>query len=153
MRRPRSSANHGAPYIEDILAAAVPHLAVCRDLQLGHGGISIGVSTALTELWSILGELSLEGRARGGRCGAVGISKATMLLSFGTIGPAFDSVVRKSLGIARMDNAAAWIDAISFVDDDISRFQNSHSIALNEVAPDFSYLGAGRLYDMALGPR
>jgi hypothetical protein len=105
--------------------------------------------TALQNLWDVFSSLQQVGTAS-----CVAITKAVLLLSYGRIGPAFDSQVRKKLRIGHLLTAADWITALNDVSDDIRAFESTHGISLpHAVPPQFSTLAYGRLYDMALGPR
>jgi len=117
--------------------------------------------TILVELWDLLRDLSFRSESnskniREGKAGLVGISKAAMLVSNGTIGPAFDSKVRKAVGIVgEPKNGFGWINALKMISDDISEFLKRRNLkSLSEcVDTSFKPIAAGRLYDMALGPR
>jgi len=85
--------------------------------------------------------------------GVVGISKAVLFLTDGRVGPAFDSEVRKHLGISEPESAAEWIHALDLANQDIRAFQEANNCTFRQAAPQhFSHLHAGRIYDMALGP-
>ena len=75
-----------------------------------------------------------------------------MLVSDGRIGPAFDSQVRDRLGLPRPTTSREWIACLEVIADDIAAFEAAHGALSQVVAPRFSHLTAGRLYDMALGP-
>jgi hypothetical protein len=95
MRRPRADALHEPPYIEDLIHEAVPHLEVLGNVtvtDLAPG--SPEHIDALHRLWDTFLKLPHRGSAS-----CVGITKAILLLSNGRIGPAFDSTVRKKLGL------------------------------------------------------
>jgi hypothetical protein len=82
--------------------------------------------------------------------GAVGISKATMLITDGRVGPAFDSKVRKKLGLRKIQNAQEWLIAIQRASNDVAEFEYLQKTTL-QLASGLS-LYSGRIYDMALGP-
>jgi len=153
MRRTRTEDKHGPPYIEDLLRGAEDHLQ-----KLGSFDIRTEVSFtaqacgAFEKLWAIFEQLSYGASARAGLAGVVGISKAVLLLSAGRVGPAFDSTVRRNLGIVQIGTPAEWVQALRVVSADISAFERLNNITLQEAAPDFAHLHAGRIYDMAMGP-
>lgn len=153
MRRPRSTASHNPPYLDDVLTSAEPILDQCRSFVLGETPISADFCQILAHLWSTFSELSFGNRTKTGKAGGVSISKATLLLSFGRIGPAFDSKVRAQLGLRQIDTVNSWIEALVKVSEDVSAFESKNSLRLTCVVPDLGHLHAGRLYDMALGPR
>ena len=96
---------HCPPYIDDLLALAQPHIATLGpfDIRLA-GSFTAPACNAILALWSIFEQLSYarlnpkrrRPPPRGGLAGAVGISKATMLVTNGSVGPAFDSKVRRN---------------------------------------------------------
>lgn len=109
---------------------------------------------AITMLWDVLEELSFTGRARNGKAGVVGISKAVMLLTDGRVGPAFDSKVRKAIKLRDIKNSAAWLNALKTVNHDIQQFEQVHNTTFSAAKPsNYAHLNNGRIYDMALGPR
>lgn len=151
LRRLRSRANeHEAPYVEDLLEAAAPHLATLAELDVGDFTACSDVQDlALTNLWDVFSRLPQVGTAT-----CVGITKAVLLLSEGRIGPAFDSAVRKRLGVRRFKTPGEWKRLLHEVSSDIKAFETANGIRLHEVVPSqFRNLGYGRLYDMATGPR
>jgi len=154
MRRTRAENLHDAPYLEDLVQQAAQHLQVLQGFDIGDNRpFSSQTQSALAGLWDIFENLSYDGRARKGNTGVVGISKAVMLLTNGQVGPAFDSKVRRHLGIRAIDNAKEWIQSMCFVSRDIQAFMNKNSMTLQQAAPiQHATLHTGRLYDMALGP-
>ncbi|MCG3180709.1 MAG: hypothetical protein BIFFINMI_03072 [Phycisphaerae bacterium] len=148
MRRARSEDRHKAPYLDDLVAAAGPHIhgltgVVVRDLPETGGE----VLTHLESLWSVFEKLPIDG------CGScVGISKAVLLLTRGRIGPAFDSKVRRQVG-RQIKSAGDWIAVLRGVGEDIRAFEARHGPLATAVPTEFSNLECGRLYDMAFGPR
>ncbi len=89
-----------------------------------------------------------------GQGSCVSITKAVLLLTEGRVGPAFDSRVRNQLRCGHLRTAEEWAEALTEVSADIRAFENACGAALaSAVAPRFSTLANGRLYDMALGPR
>ena len=105
---------------------------------------------ALMDLWRILGQLPTSGTAS-----CVGISKALLLLTNGRLGPAFDSKVRRQLGIGKplSVTCAVWIATLEEIAEDIRAFEAAHGSLAKAVPQRFAHLAYGRLYDMALGPR
>jgi hypothetical protein len=154
-----NSSAHAGPYIDGLMLAALPHVVVLNTLDLIHPGHLTSVAeTAIKELWVIFEQLSFARQypprkrppPRGGLAGAVGISKAAMLATDGRLGPAFDSRVRKKMGIRKISNATEWLASIRLASLDIQRFCAAHSTTL-QAASGLS-LHTGRIYDMALGP-
>ena len=95
MRRPKAEAKHDPPYIEDLLDEARPHLKALGDLTVRDLALATSEQIdALHRLWATFSQLPQRGTAS-----CVGITKAIMLLTNGRIGPAFDSIVRKKLGL------------------------------------------------------
>jgi hypothetical protein len=149
VRRLRQEAQHGAPFLEDLLADAEQPLRLV-------GGLSISTirqrtpaqEEALGNLWSNFSRLRASGVAT-----CVGITKAVLLLTDGRIGPAFDSRVRANLGLARPSTCSEWVRALESVAEDIAAFERAYGPLREAVPPRFAGLAYGRLYDMALGPR
>lgn len=158
MRRPICEANHEPPYLEGIIKKSDKCIRALSDFDIsGNEPLSSKERKALYDLWNILLQLSFEGKRktrRNGLAGVVGLSKATLLLTKGRVGPAFDSEVRRKLCLCEPKSSSQWIDALVLVAEDIKAFQEKNKCKLQEAAPDrFAKLYAGRLYDMALGPR
>ena len=149
MRRPRAEASHEPPYIEDLLDEAVPHLEVLSDLTVT--GLALATPdhiNALHGLWAAFSKLPQKGSAS-----CVGITKAIMLLTNGRIGPAFDSIVRKQLGLKdHLKSSEEWIGVLRGISEDILAFEKQHG-RLADIVP-YRLVGyhVGRLYDMVLGP-
>ena len=155
MRRIKAEAAHNAPYLEDLVAQAAPHIEMLQDFNIQDGIPFVNDHiNALAQLWDIFQNLSHDGRANGGRTGVVGISKAVLLLTDGRVGPAFDKCVKKNIGVATIFSAEQWIEALYLVSKDISNFERKNDTTLQAATPQpFAELNAGRIYDMALGPR
>jgi len=154
MRRIRTENQHDAPYLEDLIAHAAPHLRILRDFDIREN-ISFTKTNcdSLEALWCIFRDLSYQGRARNGQAGIVAISKAALLLTDGGIGPAFDSKVRGHLNLQNIGDANQWIEALKIVSRDIQNFEANNQIKLAQAAPHpHGGLQNGRIYDMALGP-
>jgi hypothetical protein len=154
MRRTRAEQLHDAPYIEELIAASSPHVEALADFRISQAAsFTVGAKNSLHRLWETLRQLSHSGRAREGVAGAVGISKAVLLLTNGRVGPAFDSQVRGRLGIRKIDNAEQWLTALEAVTVDIGAFEANNGCRFEEsFPPEHHHLLAGRVYDMALGP-
>ncbi|MGH9202034.1 MAG: hypothetical protein ACRD2A_12465, partial [Vicinamibacterales bacterium] len=103
---------------------------------------------ALTALWAIFSRLPTAGLAS-----CVGITKAILLLTDGRIGPAFDSQVRRRLGVGRPATCRDWIQMLQDIGEDIAIFESIQGPLTTAVPRRFAHLAYGRLYDMALGPR
>lgn len=149
MRRLRNQAQHGAPFLDDLLRRSSKPLQVVEDLTL----LAIAFRTAaqdraLVSLWKIFLHLPTSGAAS-----CVGITKAILLLTDGRIGPAFDSKVRKQLGVGPPPTPAEWLGTLQQIAEDIAAFESVHGPLTDAVPRQFAQLGYGRLYDMALGPR
>jgi hypothetical protein len=67
--------------------------------------------------------------------------------------PAFDSQVRRKLGVGRPATCHEWLQTLEDIGEDIALFESAHGPLLNAVPVRFTHLAYGRLYDMALGPR
>jgi hypothetical protein len=154
MRRTRGERRHEAPFLEDLLEQAQPHLYVLRTFDLRTLSCYTDQAChAIVGLWMVFADLSYDGRARGGMAGVVGISKAVLLLTLGRVGPAFDSQVCKQTGVGKMVDADDWLQALKWVTNDITGFEQANGCTLQEAAPiRFRHYHCGRLYDMALGP-
>jgi hypothetical protein len=149
MRRLRGEANHNAPFLDDLLEAAEEPLRVLADLSVSTiGQRTPAQSEALNKLWANFLRLRTSDDAS-----CVGITKAILLLTDGRIGPAFDSQVRKKLGVARPANCSEWLKILQDIGEDIAMFERAHGAIRKVVPPRFAELAYGRLYDMALGPR
>lgn len=149
MRRLRREAQHGPPYLDDLLAAAIPLLSVLADIDVRTiRARSAAQEHALGSLWTIFRQLSATGCAS-----CVGITKAAMLLTDGRIGPAYDSVVRGRIAVKPPSSAGAWLGTEDEISLDIQGFEARWGPLTSVVSPRFERLGYGRLYDMVLGPR
>ena len=149
MRRPLAHESHGAPFLEDLLLLAGPHLTRLGNLSLSNIATRSRRQTrALTGLWNIFSQLPVNAN---GSC--VGITKAVLLLTEGRIGPALDSRVRRRLHIDKPTTSQSWVDILVEVAADIDAFEHIHGPLQNSVPGIFANLEKGRLYDMALGPR
>jgi hypothetical protein len=77
-----------------------------------------------------------------------------MLATDGRVGPAFDSVVRSNMDFRTIDETSeAWLQALERVSDDIRFFQQRTGQTLRVASGLLDPPHAGRVYDMALGPR
>ena len=154
MRRTAREANHPGPYLEDLIVSAGEHIEALRSYEMINGEkIGLDHIDHLKSLWKIFVQLSYAGRARAGKAGCVGISKAVLLLTDGRVGPAFDSKVRTKLGVGAIDNIDGWIHGLEIARKDVAAFERSSGFTLREATPDeFTHLRTGRIYDMALGP-
>jgi hypothetical protein len=149
MRRLRAQASHSPPFLDDLLALATAPLATLGTLDVRSiRSRSAPQDNALSDLWSIFGQLPTTGTAS-----CVGITKAILLLTDGRLGPAFDSQVRKKLGVGPPATCAAWVSTLEQIARDIAAFEAAHGPLARAVPGPFARLAYGRLYDMALGPR
>jgi len=154
LRRTRAEADeqaqHEAPFLDDLIEWAQPHLRVVEGITLvSIHGIRPPQRNAMDELWSIFTRLPISHSAT-----CVGISKAILLLTNGRIGPAFDSNVRKRLRIHPIKTSRDWIGVLAQIGSDVRSFEQKWGVPISEaVPPQFRHLEVGRLYDMALGPR
>jgi hypothetical protein len=149
MRRPRAEASHEPPHIEDLLDEANPHLKALGDLNVS--GLDVASSeqiNALHGLWATFSKLPQRGTAS-----CVGITKAIMLLTNGRIGPAFDSIVRKKLGLKHhLKTSEEWVGVLRGISQDIVAFEKRHGNLTDIVPVQLAKYHVGRLYDMVLGP-
>jgi hypothetical protein len=154
MRRIADEAEHGAPFLEDLInQASEPLRVICAIEMQSENVITDEVTAAIYNMWYIFELLSYQGRARNGLTGIVGISKAVLLLTEGRIGPAFDSQVSKKLQVGKINSAEEWVRRLKQVARDISVFEQQNNCRLNEAAPgEHSMVHYGRLYDMTFGP-
>lgn len=150
---------HSPPYLCDLLARAQYHVNTLQSFDLrSNGSYTKQACDALRALWEIFEDLSYARSnpdrkrppPRKGKAGVVGISKATLLITEGRVGPAFDSRVRRKMGIRRISNAEEWLSALRRATTDIAAFERRNHVTL-EAAAELS-LPPGRIYDMALGP-
>jgi hypothetical protein len=149
MRRIRTEATHGPPYVEDLIRAAEGHLVNLGSLTVANiGSRSEEQERALKGLWSIFSNLTTIASAT-----CVGISKAVLLSTFGRIGPALDSNVLAAIEADRPVTAQAWLRLLDQVSADIAAFEAINGPLRAVVPARFAGLEYGRLYDMALGPR
>jgi hypothetical protein len=149
IRRLREEAQHGAPFLDDLLEdAAKPLHVVAGCSVLTIAGRTAEQQEAFRMLWANFARLPLSGRPS-----CVGITKAVLLLTEGRIGPALDSRVRAKLGVARPADCAEWLGMLEEIGEDIAGFERAHGPMAEIVSSRFAHLAPGRLYDMALGPR
>lgn len=149
MRRLRKEAEHTAPFLDDLLQRAVEPLGALTGLTvLTIAKRTLEQDKALAKLWAIFSRLPTSGVAS-----CVGITKAVLLLTDGRIGPAFDSQVRKKLGVGRPATCREWLRTLEKSGEDIAMFESTHGPLTKLVPTRFAHLEYGRLYDMALGPR
>src|SRR5438309_858117 len=77
-----------------------------------------------------------------------------MLLTFGRIGPAFDSNVRSAFQLPRITDARGLLEVYSAISEDLRRSEEMHSTTLESCVPkDCRRVGIGRIVDMVAGPR
>ncbi len=151
MRRTRSENIHDAPYLDDLINQAAQPIHVLENFRLeDSNSFSVQNCQALEKLWNIFQNLPYHGNAGNGH---VGVSKATLLLTNGRVGPAFDSTVKKYLDIKNISNANEWINALKKVSQDIRSFEDKNQTKIQQAVPNYVRLHSGRIYDMALGPR
>jgi hypothetical protein len=150
MRRPKAEAKHGPPHVEDLLEQARGHMGTLGDLSLADVALATPAQiAALHGLWTVFESLSEKKTAS-----CVGITKAILLLTIGRIGPAFDSTVRKKLGLKdHLSSSEEWVRILAGIGEDILAFEKRHGAKFADVVPvRFSQYNVGRLYDMLLGP-
>ena len=148
MRRVRSEARHGAPFLEDLLELAAEPLERLGDLTvltLAHRRRCR--ARHLRSVGSVL-ESSLR-RNRVLRRNHQSGSPPDR----GTDRSRTDSNVREQIGAGRPETCAAWGGILEWVAEDIAAFESRNGPLANAVSPQFAHLACGRLYDMALGPR
>lgn len=146
---------HDTPLLPDILAAAEPLASELKEFDIRKCCEGGPFREKLTGLWESLKYICYNTGDGFRYDTSVGpISKAALLLTDGAVGPAFDSVVRDNLGIAKIKFPEQWVNVICLVSCDIKEFERRNMVKIEEVVPDqFKKLKVGRLYDMALGPR
>ena len=149
MRRLRRDAKHEAPFLDDLLEQAAGPLRALTGLTV----LTIAQKTptqsdALNTLWNIFSRLP-----KSGVSSCVGITEAVLLLTDGRIGPAFDSEVRRKLGVRRPETCGEWLQALLAISEDITMLEVAQGPLTEAVPTRFAGLAYGRLYDMALGPR
>lgn len=131
MRRIRSEAIHGAPFLEDLPELAVEPLERLNDLTvLTVADRTARQSRALADLWTLFSSLPSDGTAS-----CVGITKAVLLLTNGRIVPAFDSNVRRQIGAGRPETCTAWVGILEGVAEDIAAFESRHGPLDKAVSP------------------
>ncbi|MGF6400314.1 hypothetical protein ABH905_003980 [Pseudomonas frederiksbergensis] len=155
------TAVHPAPYIDDLFAQALPYVQILSRFDMAvENSFNPRTIQALHELWNTFERLSYERNnpnrkkraPRQGLAGVVGISKAVMLVTNGRVGPAFDSKVRDELQLkGKIESAGDWIEALHAAAIDISTFEKNNKTTL-QLASGID-LPAGRIHDMALGPK
>jgi hypothetical protein len=154
MRRAQADTRYDGPYLDTLINNSAQCLLALQDFDIRlQASFTPQACDSLVQLWDVFQNLSYYGRAREGRAGVVGISKAVLLLTEGRVGPAFDSTVRKHLGLRSIENANEWINALRVVSRDIQQFEFANQITLQQAVPQqYAGLSSGRIYDMALGP-
>jgi len=149
MRRLKREQKHDEPFLDDLLASAREPLRKLAGLSVLTIAKRASAQTdALNALWKNLLRLPATGAAT-----CVSITKAILLLTDGRIGPAFDSQVRRKLGVARPASCAEWLKNLEEIGEDIAAFERVNGPITKAVPTEFAGLAHGRLYDMALGPR
>ncbi len=151
MRRPQNEARHAAPYLDDLVTAAWPHLQTIVNVSVRQmGSVTPDQIDALEQLWDVFRNLTAEGHAT-----CVGITKSVLLLTEGRIGPAFDSSVRQKLDISsRPNDSSTWIYHLCDVGHDIITFETRHGVSIETLLPvEWAPINVGRVYDMIAGPR
>jgi hypothetical protein len=149
MRRLRGRASHDPPFLDDLLARSAAPIATLGNLDVRTvRRRTEPKNRALSDLWQIFRQLPSRGFAS-----CVGITKATLLLTDGRLGPAFDSNVQYKLRMAPPATCAAWVATLEEIADDIIAFEDTHGLLTEAVPKEFAHLAYGRLYDMAFGPR
>lgn len=152
---------HPSPYLDDLYNQALPQLKILSKFDMSTTASFTPLTIkALHELWKIFENLSYQRNnpnrkkkaPRQGLAGIVGISKAVMLATDGRVGPAFDSKVRDELLFGKkIESSSDWIDALRIACADISQFEKKNNVTLQSATG--INLHAGRIHDMALGPK
>lgn len=149
MRRDRSNASHPFPFLEDLLRRAAHPVATLAALDLRTiGNRTPAQQNAFDDLWTVFSDLAVTGSAS-----SVGISKATLFVTDGRIGPALDSTVRSRLGVAQPRSSLEWLEILDQVSADLRRYERRYGSLRNAVPQRFRRFPLGRLVDMVLGPR
>ncbi len=143
-------AQHQAPFLDDLIQCARPHLALIEGITLTSiHSIRPPQQNAFHHLWTILTQLPVTAQAS-----CVGISKAVLLLTNGRIGPAMDSTVKRRLRIDRIDSSSDWLAVLTEIGSDVRSFEQKWGVQISEaVPPRYRHLEVGGLCDMVLGPR
>jgi hypothetical protein len=141
---------HDPPFLEDLIVQAREPLKTLKTFDLSaQDPFSQENIESLDKMWEIFTELSYGGRANNGKASVVGISKATLLLTEGRVGPAFTSN-----NFGRITDSNTWVAALRLVSQDIHAFKINTGKTLQEAAPDWcNNYNSGRIYDMVFGPR
>jgi len=149
MRRSRSEAMHGPPFLDDLLEMAQGPMRDLGDLTVSTvAQRTAEQDLAMGTLWDLFADLPVAGRAT-----CVGRTKSVLLLTNGRIGPAFDQKVRDRTRLRKPSTSSEWVTYLECITEDIAAFEAAHGPLSVVVDPRFAHLKVGRLYDMALGPR
>jgi hypothetical protein len=148
LRRTRIEADHEPPFMEEVMKEALTVLS-----QLG--GVTIrdflhsppNLREGFSELWLVMRQLATTDDAP-----VVAISKATLLLTLGRIGPAFDSTVCRCLRISPPNCSESWLTALVRVAEDLAAFESRYGIRIETLVSARCPVAAGRAYDMVTGP-
>jgi hypothetical protein len=143
--RCRAHSSCDGPYLDDIIARADELAYDLRAISVREiRGRTTAQTEILAELWHLFSRLPQKGQ-----CGAVGITKAVMLLTSGWVGPALDSRVRASLGVDQPASPEAWVEVLEAVSEDIEAFESEYEVALEQLVPEhLGPVAVGRAYDM-----
>lgn len=148
LRRPKAEADHGAPYMEEVVdeaLAVLSHLGrvTVRDLVFPNSKIC----EIFSELWLVMRQLATTDDAP-----VVAISKGAMLLTLGRLGPAFDSTVCRSLRISPPTCSQSWLNALMLVAEDLTAFESRYGVRIETLVAARCPVAVGRAYDMVAGP-
>jgi hypothetical protein len=148
-RWPQSADRHSPPFLDDVLRKALPHVKALEKLDMRNfTNRTRAQERALKALWNIFRGLAINGEAT-----CLGISKATLLLTRGRIGPAFDTSVCNSLRLLRAKSFSQWLADLDDVARDIRSFEQKYGTLTAVVPKKYAHVACGRLYDMIVGPR
>ena len=150
MRRSKRENAHSSPFLDDLIEQAAPFIKQIDGVSLRTlENLQQSQADAMSSLWNTFSDLTSRGRAT-----CVGITKAIMLLTDGRIGPAFDSIVRRKLGISAPASATTWLEALKAIGSDLKTFEERNGCQIETLVPEeWVPLNVGRVYDMIAGPR
>ncbi|MFZ0773883.1 MAG: hypothetical protein WAN08_20875 [Candidatus Sulfotelmatobacter sp.] len=109
---------------------------------------------SLRELIRSLWTVFYDGLCMKGTAGHVAITKAILLITRGRIGPAFDSNVKRALGIRYLPNSESLVSFLSSLAKQLLVFEDQYAVRIESLVPiDRGPVAVGRAVDMLLGPK
>jgi len=154
MRRTIIENAHPAPFIEDLLHLAKNPLSELIDFDLSSNRqLPEHHANALRNLWDIFYDICYKLPDYASCASIVGVSKATLILTNGLVGPAFDKFVRTNLNTGSIESPERWIEVLELVREDTHQFQLENNCLLIDCVPiEHKEINLGRIYDMIFGP-